>query len=210
MPEREPIDVKNLDRYGFDALPWGRPREALIASSASPDVTSFLGTILPDGRPHSAGLGAIWYDGDMYFTCSPITRKARNLAANPLCTLSARLKGIDLVLEGEAHRVTDPATLEATVQIYRAERLKFASGDKFKGTPEEYQDASIGMSTHFGRYSFDAVRHTITFRIDRSSVPNQDDSVAVRQYELKGDDLSWRVAPRPDGSVPITTLRRAK
>ncbi len=97
-----------------------------------------------------------------------------------------------------------------SVQIYRAERLKFASGDKFKGTPEEYQDASIGMSTHFGRYSFDAVRHTITFRIDRSSVPNQDDSVAVRQYELKGDDLSWRVAPRPDGSVPITTLRRAK
>lgn len=97
-----------------------------------------------------------------------------------------------------------------SVQIYRAKRLKFASGDKFKGTPEEYQDTSIGMSTHFGRYSVDTVSHTITFRIDRSSVPNQDDSVAVRQYELKGDELSWKVAPRQDGSVPITTLRRAK
>lgn len=97
-----------------------------------------------------------------------------------------------------------------SVQIYRAKRLKFVSGDKFKGTPEEYQDASIGMSTHFGRYSIDTVNHTITFRIDRSSVPNQDDSVAVRQYELKGDELSWKVAPRQDGSVPITTLRRAR
>jgi len=28
-----------------------------------------------------------------------------------------------------------------SVQIYRAERLKFSSGDKFNGTPEEYKDA---------------------------------------------------------------------
>lgn len=96
-----------------------------------------------------------------------------------------------------------------SVQIYRAERLKFSSGDKFTGTPEEYKDASLSMSVHFGRYSVDAVEHTITFRIDRSSVPNLDDTTAVRAYELKGDQLSWRVAPRSDGSVPITNLRRA-
>jgi Lipocalin-like domain len=97
-----------------------------------------------------------------------------------------------------------------SVQIYRAERLKFSSGDKFKGTLEEYKEASVTMSVHFGRYSVDSVKHTITFRIDRSSVPNLDDTTAVRPYELKGEELSWRVAPRPDGSVPITTLRRAK
>src|SRR5690242_11310557 len=28
-----------------------------------------------------------------------------------------------------------------SVQIYRAERKKFSSGDKLKGTPEEYKDA---------------------------------------------------------------------
>lgn len=97
-----------------------------------------------------------------------------------------------------------------SVQIYRAERTKFASGDKFKATPEEYKDASLGMSVHFGRYSVDPVKHTITFKIDRSSVPNLDDTTAVRPYELKGDELSWRVAARQDGSVPITTMRRAK
>ncbi|HWM68323.1 MAG TPA: lipocalin-like domain-containing protein [Steroidobacteraceae bacterium] len=96
-----------------------------------------------------------------------------------------------------------------SVQIYRAERLKFSSGDKFKGTAEEYQDASLSTSVHFGRYTVDPVKHTITFKIDRSSVPNLDDTTAVRPYELKGDELSWRVAARADGSVPITTLRRA-
>jgi len=97
-----------------------------------------------------------------------------------------------------------------SVQVYRSERLKFSSGDKFKGTLEEYKDASLSTSVHFGRYSVDSAKHTITFRIDRSSIPNLDDTTAVRAYELKDDELSWKVAPRADGSVPITTLRRAK
>lgn len=97
-----------------------------------------------------------------------------------------------------------------SVQIYRETRLKFASGDKFKGTLEEYKDASLGSSVHFGRYTVDPVKHTITFEIDRSSVANLDDTTAVRPFELNGDELTWRVAARQDGSVPTTTLRRVK
>jgi hypothetical protein len=97
-----------------------------------------------------------------------------------------------------------------SVQIYRAEHGKFASGDKLKGTPEEYRDASLSMSDHFGRYSVDSVRSTITFHIDRSSFPNLDDTAPVRPFEMKGDELSWRVAARPDGSIPVTVLRRAR
>jgi len=97
-----------------------------------------------------------------------------------------------------------------SVQIYRADRLKFSSGDKLKGTPEEYKEASLTTSVHFGRYTMDSAKHTITFHIDRSSFPNQDDTTQVRPYEMKGDELSWKVAPRPDGSVPITILRRIR
>jgi len=97
-----------------------------------------------------------------------------------------------------------------SLQIYRTERLKFASGDKFSGSPEEYKDASIGMSVHFGRYSVDPVKHTITFHVDRNSVPNQDDTTAERNYELNGDELSWKVAARKDGTIPLTVLRKAK
>jgi hypothetical protein len=97
-----------------------------------------------------------------------------------------------------------------SVQIYRAERQKFSSGDRLKGTPEEYKEAFLSMSVHFGHYSLDSVKHTITFQTDRSNYPNQDDTTQVRPYEMKGDELSWKVPPRPDGSVPITVLRRVR
>jgi hypothetical protein len=97
-----------------------------------------------------------------------------------------------------------------SVQIYRAERLKFSSGERLKGTPEEYKDVSLGMSVHFGRYTVDPDKHTITFHIDRASFPNWDGTTAVRIYEMKGDELSWKVQPRPDGSIPITILRRIR
>jgi hypothetical protein len=97
-----------------------------------------------------------------------------------------------------------------SLQIYRAERVKFSSGDKFSGTPDEYKDASLGMSVAFGRYSFDTAKGTITFHVDRSSVPNLDETTRVLPYELKGDTLSWKVPARKDGSIPITVLRRAK
>jgi hypothetical protein len=58
-------------------------------------------------------------DGDVYFTSSPDARKARNLAANPACTISAKMRGIDLVLEGTAARVTDTATLEEAARRFR-------------------------------------------------------------------------------------------
>jgi hypothetical protein len=119
MTERTPIEVTNLDRYGSPALPWSRPRDLLAAHTPPPSATFFLGTVGPDGRPHSAGVGALWLDNVLYFTSSPMARKARNLAANPACTISASLEGIDLVLEGEAIRVTDPPTLEAAADRYR-------------------------------------------------------------------------------------------
>jgi hypothetical protein len=45
--------------------------------------------------------------------------KSRNLAANPACSVAVRLRGIDLVLKGEAHRVTDASTLERLAAVYR-------------------------------------------------------------------------------------------
>jgi Lipocalin-like domain len=95
-----------------------------------------------------------------------------------------------------------------SVQIYRAERQKFSSGDKLKGTAEEYKEACLSTSVHFGTYSLDPVKHTITFHIDRSSFPNQDDTTQVRPYVMSGSELSWKVAPRPDGSIPVTVLHR--
>lgn len=115
----EPVSTTNLDQYGSAELPWSRPRDVLVRDTPKADLTFFVATVRPDGRPHSAGVGACWVDDTLYFVSGPGTRRARNLAANPACTVSVRLDGVDLVLEGEAHRVTDSATLEHVAASYR-------------------------------------------------------------------------------------------
>jgi len=119
MTDRPPIETANLDRYGSPALPWARPHDLLAVTTQKLETPFFLGTTRPDGRPHAAGIGALWLDGDPYFTSAPETRKARNLATNAACTISVRLEGIDLILEGDATRVTDRATLEQVAALYR-------------------------------------------------------------------------------------------
>jgi len=118
MTERAPVEVTNLDGYGCAALPWSRPRDLLAATTPTPDIPFFLGTVRPDGRPSSAGIGAVWINGDLYFTSGPGTRKSCNLAANLACTISARLAGIDLVIHGEATRVTDAEMLGQAANRY--------------------------------------------------------------------------------------------
>ena len=119
MPNRDPIETKNLDIYGHAPLEWSRARDEIVALAPTPQLAFFLGTVRPDGRPHSAGFGAAWYDGDVYLVTGPDTQKGRNLAANPACTVSVRLETLDLVIEGEAHRVTDGPTLEKLAAHYR-------------------------------------------------------------------------------------------
>jgi len=128
MTDLTPSETTSLDRSGSPAMDWDRAR-ALMAQGPTPDVTYFLGTCRPDGTPHAAGLVAQWMDGDLYFTSSPAARKARDLAVNPRCTMSVRLPGIDLVLDGSAQRVTDAGTLERIAAGYRA-----------AGWPAEVQD----------------------------------------------------------------------
>jgi hypothetical protein len=119
MTDLAPSETTNLDRYGNATLDWSRARAGL-AGEPTADVTYFLGTCRPNGTPHAAGVGPQWLAGDLYFTSSPAARKARDLAVNPVCTLSARLPGIDLVLDGTAERTTDAGTLEAIAAGYRA------------------------------------------------------------------------------------------
>ncbi len=80
MTDRDPIEVTNLDGYGFPPLAWDRARDALATETAGPGVPYFLGTSRSDGRPHAAGFGALWFEGDLCFPSGPGTRKAHTVA----------------------------------------------------------------------------------------------------------------------------------
>ena len=76
------------------------------------------------GRPHVTPLIAVWLDDALYFCTGPGEQKTRNLAGNPHCSLitgsNAYGEGLDLVIEGEAVRVTDDAKLARIADAYRA------------------------------------------------------------------------------------------
>lgn len=113
------VQTKNLaELYELEPIPWSRALETLESGQPEPNGTTFLATVRPDGRPHVAGVGAIWDSGSAYFVSGPGTRKSRNVAENPNCTLAMPMKGMDLVIEGVAERVTDEATLQRLAKRY--------------------------------------------------------------------------------------------
>ncbi|MGI5130961.1 pyridoxamine 5'-phosphate oxidase family protein [Pseudonocardia sp. CA-107938] len=80
-----------------------------------------LCTVRPDGRPHVTPLLAIWALGAIWFTTGENEQKARNLSADPRCVLTAgteTLTGTDVVIEGTAELVTDPATRDAAATAF--------------------------------------------------------------------------------------------
>ena len=124
MTDLAPVETTNLGHAEDTEIAWSRVRDVLTAPSP-PDhpggyFPSYLSTVRPDGRPHATGIGVRWYDGDLYFLSGSGTRKSRNLAANPACTIAMRLpEGPDLVLDGEAAPIDDPAILDAVGALIR-------------------------------------------------------------------------------------------
>ena len=113
------MEAKNLaELYDLSTLEWA-PVEARLGQditmapgTGGPDRHSaWLATIDADGSPHVTGIGAQWVDGAFWFETGEATRKGRNLARDPRCTLSLATKEFDLVVEGEAHVIDDPATV---------------------------------------------------------------------------------------------------
>ena len=116
---------KNLAGYGLAPIAWEGVEQTLASDiTQAPDTggpnrhTSWLTTIDPDGAAHVTPVGVIQIDGLWYFTSGPGTRKSRNLAVNPRCTVSVATHPFDLVVEGSAARVTDSAELRAVADKF--------------------------------------------------------------------------------------------
>ncbi|NID16108.1 lipocalin-like domain-containing protein [Luteibacter yeojuensis] len=92
--------------------------------------------------------------------------------------------------------------------IFNPGRSTFAANDKSKGTPEEYRGAIMGTSSHYGTVEMDPAAHTLTFHVDGSTYPNWEGATQVRHYRVDGDVLSYQVAARPNGDIPMTGWRR--
>ena len=87
-----------------------------------------------------------------------------------------------------------------SLQIFRPDRARFAAGDKTRGTAEEYRDAALGSSTHFGRVRLDAAKHQIIFAIEAASFPNWEGREQVRDYDYRDGVLRYAVPANASGN----------
>ena len=121
MPGQSPIGEVDTRFSGEGAPPasWDVAREQLETAEIY-----WLTTVRRDGRPHVTPLGAVWDDGALHFCTGPGEQKARNLETNTHCAVTTGCnaigEGLDLVVEGEAVRVTDDARLQHLADVWEA------------------------------------------------------------------------------------------
>jgi nitroimidazol reductase NimA-like FMN-containing flavoprotein (pyridoxamine 5'-phosphate oxidase superfamily) len=135
MARNEPVTELDARFSSEGAIPtgWSQAREGLEHAEVY-----WLSTVRPDGRPHVTPLLAVWHDGALHFCTGATERKAKNLEQNPhviLTTGSNALgEGLDLVVEGDARRITDDATLQAVAGTYESKYGKDWHFDVRDGT----------------------------------------------------------------------------
>jgi hypothetical protein len=120
MPTTPTTDVDlRFSSPGATPTPWAIADEQLGRAEIY-----WLGTVRPDGRPHVTPLIAIWRDGTLYFCTGAGERKAKNIARNARCTVTTGCnslnQGLDIVIEGDAARVSDEPTLRRIAAAYEA------------------------------------------------------------------------------------------
>jgi nitroimidazol reductase NimA-like FMN-containing flavoprotein (pyridoxamine 5'-phosphate oxidase superfamily) len=149
-----------------EPTPWEDTEQALRAAQLF-----WISTVRRDGRPHVTPLVAVWHDGALHFCTGPEEQKALNLKANRRVALTTGCNGwrdgLDVVVEGEAERVTDEARLG---ELARAWEEKWDGSWKFEPVADGFRHAEGEAIAHvfavrpakilaFGKGGFSHTRH---------------------------------------------------
>jgi hypothetical protein len=138
------MEIINLGvEDGLPPVDWGTVVDKLDGGSApDPEAhnarTTWLTTVNEDGSPHVTPVGALWLDGTFWFQTGTGTRKARNVARDRRCSVAVSIRDADVVVEGDAARVTDPASV-----------ARAAKGWADGGWPAEPDESGSGITAPF-------------------------------------------------------------
>jgi hypothetical protein len=138
------MEIINLgEADGLPPVGWDTVADKLETRSAPrPGAvnsrSTWLCTVNADGSPHVTPVGALWVDGAFWFQTGSGTRKGRNVARDPRCSVALSVEDADVVVEGDAERVTELAALA---------RIAKAWADQ--GWPAEPDDSGSGITAPF-------------------------------------------------------------
>ena len=104
---------------GSGLLPWSWALERLTRSH-----DYWLATVTPQGVPHLMPVWAVWHQDALWFSSANGSRKARNIGAEPRCSLSTDNPIEPVVVHGSARRVADAHELSV---MLAAENAKYGT-----------------------------------------------------------------------------------
>jgi PPOX class probable F420-dependent enzyme len=113
--DRMPWPGYEPDREGASLLPWSWAVERMHR-----ERRFWLATTRADGTPHLMPVWAVWSGEGLAFSTGRETRKARNLAARPRCSISTESGGQAVVVDGVAEVLRDPSQVAAVDAAYAA------------------------------------------------------------------------------------------
>jgi len=125
----------HMDGYGVPQgpegmLPWEWARERLSRSH-----NYWLTTTRPDGTPHTMPVWGVWFGRAWYCSTSSTSRKARNLAQNPLCVVCNEDAAEAVILEGLARQLSPSEVPQAMSAAYKAKYGWDLQGSTFEVRP---------------------------------------------------------------------------
>ena len=148
------------------AIGWDETRQALEAAELF-----WISTVRRDGRPHVTPLVAVWLDEALHFCTGPTEQKALNLAHNRNVILLTGCNqwesGLDVVVEGQADRVTHRDRLERLAEAWTAKwdgRWRFeVEEDVFRNPGGDHAALVFAIAPTkvfvFGKGTFSQTRH---------------------------------------------------
>ena len=99
-----------------------RPPEEDIDEQLQRPLGGVVGTLNPDGTIHLAFVIHLWENGRFYFETASMTKKARNLRANPTCSYAVDAHGFMVMVEGTG-RILEGAEAEEINKRIRSKHL---------------------------------------------------------------------------------------
>jgi len=155
MANREPVVGQSIATNGVRTVtPWTEAREQLKHAGKY-----WLATVKPNEQPHVMPVFGIWSEKTLYFTSGVAARKARNLAQNSHCVITAVGQNLDLIVEGEAVKVRNEAELQRVAELYASKygwRLRVRDGAYLadygapSAGPPPYELYEVRPATVFG------------------------------------------------------------
>jgi hypothetical protein len=115
MTAQDPI-TEAMRKDDQTPSPWSDTLDRLEHPEG--EVFHWLSTVRADGRPHIVPVAAVWIENAFYFTTGQGTQKEANLAHDARCSMAFAHRGMNLVVEGTASRLTDQAMLERVAERY--------------------------------------------------------------------------------------------